>query len=126
MTQHKKTQKTHRKTRHAKHRRYPSQALYAELNVPTLAQTYAMSLLKLTCSLSTTYLDLPPQIHHQHNTRRNQLRLLQAIPINKSFYYHSPIYNATKFFNSLPMEVRQLSSSKQFYSEIKKWSTETC
>lgn len=104
-----------------KHNRYPSNLLYHELDVPTFQQTYMQALLNLTSCLSSTPLVLPPIIHHNHNTRRRGNQNLQALQITRNIYYCSPIYNASKFFNMLPLEIKNLRSSRKFKNEVKKW-----
>lgn len=104
-----------------KHSRYPSQLLYTEFKVPTFKQAHMQSLLYLTSTLATTPIQLPPLVGHIYSTRRRIDNYLSAVQINRSITYNSPVYNASKFFNLLPVEIKLLRNSTQFKGKVKEW-----
>ena len=104
-----------------KHRRYPSALLYEELDVPNFKQSHMAVLLSLMSDNSSTNLNLPSIINHQHNTRQKTNQLLESNQVNRSIYFCSPIYKASKYFNTLPLEIRALKNENCYKQKIKDW-----
>lgn len=104
-----------------KNRRYSSNLLYSEFNVPTINITYKRSLLAHVGKLTESQLPITSVESHSYGTRSKTDCRLSHIQVNKSVMYHSPLFSAIKYFNELPLQIKQLRGTKKFNQEVKKW-----
>lgn len=102
-----------------KNRRYTSSLLYSEFDVPSIKSTYKYALLNLIGKLNDSQLPVTSIESHKYGTRSKTNCMLSHIQINKSIMYHSPTFSAIKFFNELPLSIKQLRGTKKFNAEAK-------
>lgn len=97
-------------------RRYPTDLIYKELNVPTLTQTHFMNLLTTAKSLhNTTVADI-----HNLNTRSRESNNLYLPRPKCELFKQSPVYLSAKLFNAIPDYMKVLNHRK-LKIELKKF-----
>lgn len=100
-----------------KPKRESSFPLFVELNVLPLQFLYVYKVLKLfyVRSGNTGTTDLV------YSTRNTNRRIFRIPKVHRSLFKHSFVYSGPKFFNRLPLEIKESDSLRCFCLKVRKW-----
>jgi len=104
-------------------RRYPTNLIYNEFNVPNFEQIYNLNIIMYGRQLSID--NAVNQLNvNTVTTRRRAANHIYLERPNFELFRHSPIYLASRFYNALPKEFKNpLYSKKNLQIKSKKWIT---
>lgn len=102
----------------SKPRRYSTEAIYKELDVPNLTQLYIINIILVARTMAGQRV---AEVHDRQTRQRANDNFYIQRP-NRQIYQLSPMHMAAKIYNKLPIEIKNLrDQEKNFKKQVKKY-----